>query len=455
MRFRRSGERRRQINSVQCGRLGLFGLAGAVGILWLAFGPLACRKSAEPVTLTFLDPEGLLDLGTHRMISDEYLQEFTQQTGILVNHLPTPEADRAQFQLASELLQGGASTPDVYGVDTIWSGALSPYLIDLKPYFSSELLLAQDPEVLASYTVDGRLVAMPYHPNLGVLYYRADLLLRYGYSRPPRTWDELEKMAVKIQNGQRARGNKNFWGFVWPGTDAETLSCQGVEWLAGEGGGQIVEPDKKISINNPNAIHAWERAAHWVGWISPPSVLSYTDWDVQNAFWISGNIAFLRGWADYFQRHPSGAPYRQQAGVTSIPGGKSGRASTLGGYALAVSRNSSHRAEAIKLVEFLTRREAETEAAYAGSEHPAQLQFYELPAMLVKRYPWAAKAGEMPGGSVASRPSAVTGTKYDAVSRAYVRAVRSVLTHQSTAPAAGSALEKELVRITGFEVARK
>jgi trehalose/maltose transport system substrate-binding protein len=230
MRFRRSGERRRQINSVQFWRLGLFGLAGAVGILWLASGPLGCRKSAEPVTLTFLDPEGLLDLGTHRMISDDYLQEFTQETGIRVNHLPTPEADRAQFQLASELLQGGASTPDVYGVDTIWSGALSPYLIDLKPNFPSELLSAQDPEVLASYMVEGKLVAMPYHPNLGVLYHRADLLLRYGYSRPPRTWDELEKMAVKIQNGERARGNKNFWGFVWSGTDAETLSCQGVEW---------------------------------------------------------------------------------------------------------------------------------------------------------------------------------------------------------------------------------
>jgi trehalose/maltose transport system substrate-binding protein len=426
----------------------------AVGMLLLALVLVGCRKPLDPITITFLDPEGLLDLGAHRMVSEEYLQEFTQQTGIRVNHLPTPQDNRAQLQLAKDLLQSGASSPDVYGVDTIWSGTLGQYLIDLNPYFSPELSQA-DPEVRASYTVQGKLVAIPYHPNLGVLYYRADLLHRYGYNRPPRTWDELEKMALRIQNGERARGDKKFWGFVWPGTDSEPLSCMGVEWLVGNGGGRIVEADGKISINNPNAIQAWERAARWVGWISPPSVLSYTDWDIQNTFWVSGESAFIRGWADYFQLHPSGTPYRQKAGVTSVPAGKKARVSTLGGYALAVSQKSSHRAEAIKFVQFLTKREARFEADYARSKQPDQLEFYELPIMLLKRYPSAKKADEILGGKVVSRPSAVTGQNYSAVSLAYVEAVRSVLLHKSTAPAAAAALEKKLVRITGFEALQR
>jgi trehalose/maltose transport system substrate-binding protein len=420
----------------------------ALLLIFLMFGALVgCKKSPEPVTITFLDPEGLLDLGDHRMISDEYIQEFTRQTGIRVNHLPTPQNNGAQLQLVRELLQSGASTPDVYGVDTIWAGDLSEYLVDLTPYLSSGMP-AVDPDVLASYMVQGKLVAMPYHPNVGVLYYRTDLLLRYGYSAPPRTWDELEKMAVRIQAGERARGNKNFWGFLWPGNGS--LTSMGMEWLVGEGGGRIIEADRKISINNPNAIHAWVRAAHWVGWISSPGALSYSDWDVSNAFWIAGNAAFARGWADYFQRHPHDVPFRQQAGVTSVPAGKSARVSTLGGYALAVSRSSAHRPEAIKLVEFLTKREAQR--AYSHSEPAWQLQFFELPAILAKRYPSSGKAGEMPGGSIVSRPSTVAGPKYDAVSEAYEMAVRSVLTGQSTASAAAAGLEKELVRITGFEV---
>ena len=77
------------------------------------------------MTLTFFDPEGFLDLGEQRRISDAALREFTKETGILVNHLPGPEDNGEDFRLARDLLQKGASTPDVYGVDTIWSGALA------------------------------------------------------------------------------------------------------------------------------------------------------------------------------------------------------------------------------------------------------------------------------------------------------------------------------------------
>jgi trehalose/maltose transport system substrate-binding protein len=442
------------INKVRFCRRRWFRLAGVVGTLLLAFAWVGCRRSAEPVTVTFLDPEGLVDLGERHLISEAALKAFTQQTGILVNHLPSPEDNREQFRLARELLEKEAPNPDVYGVDTIWSGALSEYLIDLKPYFSSEMQL-KDPDVIASYVVQDKLAAMPYHPNMGVLYYRKDLLLKYGYSAPPRTWDELEKMALRIQQGERAWGKKDFWGFIWPGSVSESLSSNGLEWQMGEGGGRIIEADKKISVNNPDVIHAWERAAHWVGWISPPSVLSYTEWDSSNAFWISGKAAFSRGWSDYFQRHPHDVPFRQDAGLTSVPAGKGERASTLGGYALGVSRSSAHRPEAIKLVEFLARREAQVEAA---PSHPAPrqlLELHELPKLLLKFYPWAEKLGDKPGAKLVSRPSGVTGSQYDAVSRAYVQAVRSVLTHESTAPKAAADLEKELVRITGFEAVRR
>ena len=436
-------------------RPGSFRLAGIVGALVLTLALFACQKSPEPVTVTFLDPEGLVDLGERHLQSEAALQAFTRQTGIRVNHLPSPEDNGEQIKLALELLQKGASNPDVYGVDTIWSGALSPYLIDLKPYFASEMT-SEDSGVLESYVVDGKLVAMPYHPNMGVLYYRTDLLQKYGYSAPPKTWDELEKMAVRIQKGERASGKKDFWGFVWPGQASESISSNGLEWQIGEGGGRTIEADKKISVNNPDVIHVWERAAHWVGWISPPSVLSYSEWDSSNAFWISGTAAFSRGWSDYFQRHPSNVPFRQKVGLTSVPAGRTGtRVSTLGGYALGVSQFSPHRPEAIKLIQFLAKRETEFEAANARSEPPWPLELHELPSMLAKFYPKAAKPGDQPGGKVMSRPSGVAGPNYDAVSRAYVQAVRSVLTHQSTAPEAAAALEKELVRITGFEVVHR
>lgn len=428
--------------------------AQAATALALGVALIGCNKPVEPVTISFLDPEGLLDLGDRRMVSDSAITAFTAETGIRVNHLPTPQDNRAQLQLIRDLLQSGATSPDVYGIDSIWPGMLAQYLIDLKPYFPAEMPNV-DAEVLATYLIDSKLTGIPYHPNSSVLYYRADLLRKYGYSAPPKTWAELEKMALRIQKGERAEGKKDFWGFVWPGTTRESLTHIGLEWQVTENGGRTIEANKIISVNNPNAIHAWERGAHWVGSISPPSVPSYTEWDASNAFWISGNAAFTRGWADYFQRHPPDEPFRQDAGATSVPHGKGPRVSTLGGWALGVSKFSTHQAEAIKFVAFLRKRETEIELDHARSRPVwKNLQLVELPKLLDEAYPWARKPGDSPGGILISRPSAVSGANYEAVSRAYSEAVHSVLTRESTAAAAAAKAEKELVQITGFETGK-
>jgi trehalose/maltose transport system substrate-binding protein len=433
-------------------RPGSFRIAGAMSLLLLAFAPTGCRRSSpEPITLTFIDQEGLHDAAQRYLVSDTALQEFTRQTGIRVIHLPAPESNQDQLALYRNLLRGGAASPDVYGIDAIWSGTLGDYLVDMKPYVSSEHPL-EDSEVLSSYIDRGKLVAMPYHLNTGVLYYRTDLLRRYGYSAPPATWDELEKMAERIQTGERARGEKDFWGFVWPGAAREGLTCNALEWQVDEGGGRIVEDDKKISVNNPDAIRAWERAAHWLGWISPPSVASYEEWDAANMFWVSGKAAFTRGWSYYFLDYPPNVPFRDRSGVTSVPGGKSARVSTIGGSGLAVSQSSAHRSEAIKLVEFLLQREAQIEATRAHSDPPKQPELYELPTILLKAYPRMAKPGEPPGGTVLLRPSTAAGQNYEDVSEAYSRAVHSVLTGESKAPVAARALEKELIQITGASV---
>ena len=70
--------------------------------------------------------------------------------------------------------------------------------------------------------VQGRLVAMPYHANVGILFFRTDLLRQYGYRGPPSTWQELEGMAAAIQKGERAKGDDDFWGYVWQGAWSRT-----------------------------------------------------------------------------------------------------------------------------------------------------------------------------------------------------------------------------------------
>jgi len=421
------------------------------GILLSASLFFGCSKPAQPVTITFFDSDARGVPGDHRMIPDAYLQEFTRETGIRVNDLPTPEDTASKLNLAMDLLRSGAPSPDVYGVDTIWTGIMGDYLIDLQPYFASEIS-SEDPDLIQIYRFHGKVVAMPNQPlGVQVLVYRTDLLTRYGYKTSPRTWDELEKMAVRIQAGERAKGKKDFWGFVFAGaiaTDSEQLMMEGLEWQAAEGGGHIIESDGKISVNNENVIRAWERAAHWVGWISPPSVVSYTATDAENKFWVSGEAAFLLSHAIVYEIFAQDKPFRDQAGVTSVPAGKSARVGTIGGYALGISRFSAHRAEAVKFIQFLLRKHAEFVATH--SEKPGRkVEYFEVPLVIKEIYPWWYKPGESGGSEIVSRPSAVAGANYEAVSKAYTDALHSVLTRESTAPAAAAALENNLVRIMG------
>jgi trehalose/maltose transport system substrate-binding protein len=426
------------------------------GILLLVSLFSGCRKPAQPVTITFFDSDGRGVPGDHRMIPDAYLQEFTRETGIRVNDLPTPEDTGSKLNLAMELLRRGAPSPDLYGVDTIWTGTMGEYLIDLQPYFGSEIS-SEDPALIESYKIQGKVVAMPNQPlGVQVLVYRTDLLAKYGYKTPPRTWDELEKMAFRIQAGERAKGKKDFWGFVWAGaiaTDSEQLAMEGLEWQAAEGGGHIIEPDGKISVNNPNVIRSWERAAHWVGWISPPSVVSYTATDAENKFWISGEAAFLLSHAIVYERFAADKPFRDQGGVTSVPAGKSARVATIGGYALGISRFSAHRTEAVKFIQFLLHKQAEFRATHADKSS-RKVEYFEVPPIIREIYPWWYKSGGSGGSEIVARPSAVVGSNYQAVSKAYTHALHTVLTRESTAPAAAAVLEKELVQVMGNDRAQ-
>ena len=400
----------------------------------------------EPVTLT------LLEEWTNKAFSEarqQELQQFTRDTGIRVTLLPSPESAQQKLALWKELLGTGASVPDVYGIDVIWPRILDEYFIDLKPYFANEISL-QFPGVVASYTVNNRLVAMAYRADIGLLFYRTDLLQKYGYREPPRTWDELETMAVRIQAGERAKGKKEFWGFVWQGAAAEALTCDALEWQAAEGGGRIIEEDQTISVNNPQAIKAWQRAARWVGSISPPGVVGYSEWDSLNV-WVAGDAAFMRNWPTAFvDSQAAGSPIRTKFDIALLPGGKGGRVGTLGGAGLAVSRFSAHPREALELVRYLSSRDVQVKRSRVLSEPPTLPELYKLPEVLEPNPRFVLLSQAFRTGTV-SRPSNVTGKKYQHVTDAYIQAVHSVLTGAKSASEAAAALENELVRTTGFK----
>lgn len=415
---------------------------------------LGCRKHA-PVhpTISVLEAGWMYpnDLpGTAREF-----QEFTSKTGFAIGPSPVPETlfssldPLPQLNLLRRVLRERDAAPDIVGIDVIWPEVLADDLLDLRPYYAKELS-SEDSRLVSSYTVRGKIVAMPYHTRVGVLAYRADLLRKYGYSHPPETWDEMESMAAHIQTGERAAGRKNFWGYVWQGSATEGLTCNALEWQVSQGGGRIIEEDGTISVNNSAAIRSWERAARWIGTISPPAVLAYRETDTVNV-WNAGDAAFMRGWVwGYSLTHPHESPLHESTDYTSMPGGRAGRYSVLGGYGLAVSRTSAHPREAIALIRFLISQDLEANASASRAKPDAESQLDHPPRT---REAYAAPhEGSWRSGRLVSRPSVVAGPAYEGVTQAYLETIHSVLTGEAKAPAAASALEKRLVAMTGLKV---
>ncbi len=413
-------------------------------VLLAAQGCKKPNQAAPEVVLTIID-QSWLDKPSQALLGEE-LKQFTKETGIRVQVLPAPEVAVEQLETWRNLLESGSKVPDVYGIDVIWPGILGDNLVDLKAYLADKEIAPYFPELIRNNTVNGRLVALPYNLGEGLLFYRVDLLHKYGYAAPPKTWDELEKMAKRIQAGERARGNKDFWGYVWQGAPSEALTCNALEWQVSEGGGTILDENGRITVNNPQAIGAWERAARWVGSISPPGVTAYKEWDAFN-IWQTGKAAFMRNWPNaYVAARDENSPTRDQFDIAPLPAGRAGSASTLGGQGYGVSRYSLHPREAATLVRFLTSRNEQARRSRKSSNPPIMPELYKDPEILA-RNPYFSTILVAYRQGAAVRPSTVAGKKYPDVSRAYFEAVHSVLSHKKLAPQAAADLQQELVQI--------
>lgn len=373
-------------------------------------------------------------------------EAWAKRTGHEVQVVTPPNDASERLALYQQVLSAGSDKIDVLQVDVVWPGLLGNHLLDLKPY-TKGVEQEHFAGFVANNTNNGRLVAMPWFANAGLLFYRKDLLQKHG-QKVPLTWDELGTTAKKIQDGERAAGNDKMWGYVWQGRAYEGLTCDALEWVASHGGGAIVEPDGKVSIRNPNAAKALATAASWVGTVSPTAVLNYAEEEARGVF-QAGNAVFMRNWPYAWSlAQGDGSVIRGKVGVAVLPkGGADGRhAATLGGESLAVSKYSKHPAAAAELVLHMTSAAVQKDRAMRGSFNPTIGALYKDPDIL-KANPFM---GELYGTftNAVGRPTTVTGARYNQVSNQFWNAAHEVLSGKAKPDEALGRLEQQLNRLS-------
>ncbi|MBV9733672.1 MAG: ABC transporter substrate-binding protein, partial [Verrucomicrobia bacterium] len=370
-------------------------------------------------------------------------EQWAQKTGNTVQLISRPSETSQALTQFQQYWSARSGDVDVYQVDVIWQGICAPHAVDLKKYYKEDELSQYFPRIIQNNTVKGKLVSIPMFVDAGILYYRTDLLQKYGYNAPPKTWEELTEMAKKIMDGERKGGKSDFYGFVFQGESGETVTCDAIEWIYSYGGGTIIEPDKKVSINNPNAIKALEEAKSWVGTIAPSGVVTYDEEPSRNV-WQTGNAAFMRNWpyAYALGQDPKSA-IAGKFDVTILPKGPGAdgkNAACLGGWQLMVSAYSKNADVAADLVKYLSSPEVQKQRALELSMLPTRPALYSDSDILAKN-PWFKNMTEVLQNAVA-RPSTVTGADYNQISTAFFQNVNKVLSGTESAQDAVSNVEK-------------
>jgi trehalose/maltose transport system substrate-binding protein len=215
------------------------------------------------------------------------------------------------------------------------------------------------------------------------------------------------------------------------------------------GGGQIIEPDGSISINNPKAIAAIDLVKTWVGTIAPEGVLAYQEEDARGV-WQTGNAVFMRNWPyAYGLGNGADSPINGKFDVVPLPtgGGHDTSAATLGGWNAAVSKYSKHPEAATSLVLYLANVEAQKDRAINESRLPTIMSLYD-DADVAQAQPIIPNWKNVFLQAV-PRPSAPTKVNYNEVSSVFWTAVHNSLSGSGTTAENFELLEFELEELKG------
>jgi multiple sugar transport system substrate-binding protein len=302
------------------------------------------------------------------------LREFERlHPGVSVQAESLPWTADVQHQFFVINLEGRSAGFDVLMLDVIWvpEFARAGWILDLTERFDAAARAEHFPSTIAAATLGERVWAVPWVMNVGLLYYRRDLLARHGWAAP-RTYDDLARQALALRGEEGVRD-----GFLWQGKQYEGLVVNVLEslWALGT---DVLGPNGDVL---PDAARAADALAQRRAFITDgvsPALVTAADEEVSRREFGAGTAAFLRNWP-YARAlfDAPGSPVRGRVEVAPLPGG-----GALGGAHLAINAGTSHPREAWELVRFLTRPEAQRRIADAVGLHPTRPALFESPALL-------------------------------------------------------------------------
>lgn len=332
--------------------------------------------SESSISLSFVVPQD--EVIPWQAVVSDFEQDHPD---IRVNLVSDPDAgyttdERKAIYTAD--FQASVAQYDLVYMDIVWPLQFASSLTDLMPYVERDNLslsgfLVSD---VAAGQSDGRLYRIPMRSDVGLLYYRQDLLRQVEVDLPG-TMAELAQAVEKLQPVA---------GYLWQGDRYEGLVANFVEVLASLGGTWIDPATGKAMLDSPLTLRAVSLLKQLIQQgISPDEVITYNEQDSLERF-LAGQAVFLRGWP-YFGEQLQRSKLAGKVAIsppfsfTNRPG-----LGCRGGWGFGIPTNAAHPEAAWEAIKYFTSEAAQKQFVLASGYLPSRAALFQDPE-IIEKYP--------------------------------------------------------------------
>lgn len=315
----------------------------------------------------------------HRKLIERFNEKYRGEIEVVPVDLPFNKfSTNERKQLLTRSFRSKTTRIDVFAVDLVWVPRFVKWAEPLSSHFTAAERSDFLPYALESCYFDSVLVSVPFYIDIGLMYYRKDILQKLpDYSAIEKklqasvTWEEFVHFSRRPELAQHPF-------YLFPADNYEGLVCSFVEATNSQGAPLFT--GDSLRLNTLPALRALRLLVNLVNQyrVTPPLVTEYKEIEVYE-YALAQDAIFFRGWPGNLQGYR--ANFREKIdniGVAALPHfERAAPASIFGGWNLMISKDSEKKAQALKFLKFITSKEMQQMMYEEMGYLPANRRVYE------------------------------------------------------------------------------
>jgi multiple sugar transport system substrate-binding protein len=324
-----------------------------IGIGWLSkiLGLFPSTTKYQPIEVYFADNIS----PSHQYVIDEFNRTYRGKYVVIPVDLPFEKfSTNERKEMLTRSLRSKSEKLDIFAVDCIWVPRFARWCESLDRYFTEDEKHRLLSYAMVSCVFDQKLLAMPMYIDIGLMYYRKDIIRRLPDAdviehrlEKSITWDDMLHLRKRL-------GYQNRPFYVYQAKEYEGLVCHLMEITASHDAN--VARSLTSNLTTEPVVQSLSMLVDFVRTGVSPREVADLEENKSYTYMLDNDAVFVRGWPNFIENFRSF--YSDTTKLANIrraplPHFKGNRpTSVFGGWNLMVSKSSAHKEAAVEFIRF-------------------------------------------------------------------------------------------------------